>query len=74
KIKGLVIGKFQKDIGMPYEKLKAIIESKKEIPKNIPVIAVFDFAHTIPRFTYPIGGTCKIIAKNGIINLEILKH
>ncbi|MDD4353923.1 MAG: LD-carboxypeptidase, partial [Candidatus Nanoarchaeia archaeon] len=49
KIKGLVIGRFQKATGMTNEKLKAIIESKKEIPKNIPVIAGFDFAHTIDR-------------------------
>jgi muramoyltetrapeptide carboxypeptidase LdcA involved in peptidoglycan recycling len=74
KIKGLVIGRFQKATGMTNEMLKSIIESKKEIPKNIPVIAGFDFAHTIPRFTYPIGGTCRIIAKSAKVSLEILKH
>ncbi|MFA5303688.1 MAG: S66 peptidase family protein [Candidatus Nanoarchaeia archaeon] len=74
KIKGLVIGRFQKATGMTNEKLKEIIDSKKELPKNIPVIAGLDFAHTIPRFTYPIGGTCKIIAKKGRASLEILKH
>ncbi|MFA5333234.1 MAG: S66 peptidase family protein [Candidatus Nanoarchaeia archaeon] len=74
KIKGLVIGRFQKATGMTNEKLKEIIGSKKELPKNVPVIAGLDFAHTIPRFTYPIGGTCKIVAKNGKASLEILKH
>lgn len=73
KIKGLVIGRFQKATGMTDKMLKEVINSKN-IPKNIPVIAGLDFAHTIPRFTYPIGGTCKIIAKNGKSTLEILKH
>jgi muramoyltetrapeptide carboxypeptidase LdcA involved in peptidoglycan recycling len=73
KIKGLVIGRFQKATGMTNDKLKAIIDSKKEIPK-VPIIAGLDFAHTIPRFTYPIGGSCRKIAKNGKASLEILKH
>jgi muramoyltetrapeptide carboxypeptidase LdcA involved in peptidoglycan recycling len=72
KIKGLVIGRFQKATGMTNEMLRKVIDSKN-IP-NVPIIAGFDFAHTIPRFTYPIGGTCKIIAKNGRVSLEIIKH
>jgi muramoyltetrapeptide carboxypeptidase LdcA involved in peptidoglycan recycling len=73
KIKGLVIGRFQKATGMTNKMLKAVIDSKN-ISKNIPIIAGLDFAHTIPRFTYPIGGTCKIIAKKDKASLEILKH
>jgi len=73
KIKGLAIGRFQKATGMTNEMLKSIIESKN-IPKNIPVIAGLDFAHTIPRFTYPIGGTCRIIAKSGKASLDVIKH
>jgi muramoyltetrapeptide carboxypeptidase LdcA involved in peptidoglycan recycling len=72
KIKGLVIGRFQKATGMTNEMLKKVIDSKN-IP-NVPIIAGLDFAHTIPRFSYPIGGTCKILAKKGDVYLEILNH
>ncbi|VVB74724.1 LD-carboxypeptidase [Candidatus Tiddalikarchaeum anstoanum] len=73
KIKGIVIGRFQKRTGITDEKLKKIINSKKEI-RDIPVIAGLDFAHTIPRFTYPIGGTCRVTALECKAELEILKH
>jgi len=72
KIKGLVIGRFQKATGMTNEMLRKIIASKNIPP--VPIIAGLDFAHTIPRFSYPIGGTCRIMAKGGNISLEILNH
>jgi muramoyltetrapeptide carboxypeptidase LdcA involved in peptidoglycan recycling len=72
KIKGLVIGRFQKATGMTNEMLRKVIASKN-IP-NVPIIAGLDFAHTVPRFSYPIGGTCKIMAKEGNVSLEILNN
>jgi muramoyltetrapeptide carboxypeptidase LdcA involved in peptidoglycan recycling len=73
RIKGIVFGRFQKATGITNEKLKKIILSKKEI-KDIPIIAGLDFAHTIPRFTYPIGGECEINTKEKEVSLKILKH
>lgn len=73
KVKGIVIGRFQKKSNMDLEKLKYIIKTKKEL-KNIPVIANVDFGHTNPMITFPIGGTAKLMANNSEIELSILKH
>jgi muramoyltetrapeptide carboxypeptidase LdcA involved in peptidoglycan recycling len=72
RVKGLVIGRFQKKSEMSLEKLKRIIETKSVL-KNIPVIANVDFGHTNPLITFPIGGTVKIEAKDTAI-LRVLKH
>jgi len=73
QVQGLVIGRFQKNTDMNIEKLKYIISTKEEL-KNMPIVSYFDFGHTYPLFTFPIGGQVRIIAKNNIINLEIIKH
>ncbi len=73
KVKGIVIGRFQKKVEMTTEKLKFIIQTKKEL-KSIPVIANADFGHSNPFITFPIGGTVKISALKGKTKIEILKH
>jgi muramoyltetrapeptide carboxypeptidase LdcA involved in peptidoglycan recycling len=72
KVKGLIIGRFQKKSKMTPEKLKYIISTKEEL-KNIPVIAEADFGHTNPLFTFPIGGTAEIKAKENA-SIKIIKH
>jgi muramoyltetrapeptide carboxypeptidase len=72
KVKGLVIGRFQKGSNMNLEKLKYIIETKKEL-KNIPIIANVDFGHTNPLITFPIGGTVKLKVDDKV-ELKIIKH
>ena len=72
KVKGIVIGRFQAGSKMNLEKLKYIIESKKEL-KNLPIIANVDFGHTNPLITFPIGGTAKLKVDNKV-ELKILKH
>lgn len=72
KVKGIVIGRFQKNTDMNLEKLKHIIQTKKEL-KNIPVIANADFGHTNPLITFPIGGTVKLKVNNKV-EFKILKH
>ena len=72
KVKGIVFGRFQKGAEMNLEKLKFILESKKEL-KNTPIIANIDFGHTNPLITFPLGGTARFIAKEKI-KLEIIKH
>lgn len=70
KIKGIVIGRFQKASNISTDALKAIVKSKNEL-KSIPVIAGADFGHTMPLFTFPIGGTVEIEASS-ITALKIL--
>jgi len=72
KVKGMVIGRFQKNSHMNLEKLKYIIATKEEL-KNIPIIANADFGHTNPLITFPIGGTAKLKVDNKV-ELIILKH
>ena len=72
KVKGIVIGRFQKNTDMNLEKLNYIIQTKKEL-ENIPVIANADFGHTNPLITFPIGGTVKLKVNNKV-EFKILKH
>lgn len=73
KVKGIVIGRFQKNTDMTIEKLKYIIETKEEL-KNIPIFANVDFGHTNPMITFPIGGTAKISVNDIQVKFEILQH
>lgn len=73
QVKGIVLGRFQKVSEMTEDKIRKIIQTKKELA-HIPVIAGADFGHTAPHFTFPIGGTAKLYAKEGNVKLEIVKH
>ena len=72
KVRGIIIGRFQKNTDMNLEKLKYIIETKEEL-KNIPIIADVNFGHTNPIITFPIGGTAKLKVDDKV-ELIILKH
>jgi muramoyltetrapeptide carboxypeptidase len=72
KVKGIVIGRFQKRSGMTLEKLRYIIQTKEEL-KHIPVIANANFGHTSPIFTFPIGGTATIKADTSV-TISIIRH
>ena len=69
-VKGIVIGRAEKNSQMTKEKWTKLIKGKKELEK-IPVIADVDFGHTTPILTIPIGGEAKLIAKNGEIKLTL---
>jgi len=72
KVKGIVIGRFQKASKIPNNLLEKILSTKKEL-QNIPIITNADFGHTTPHFTFPIGGTVKI--KSGKeTTIKIIKH
>lgn len=73
KVKGIVIGRFQKNSKVEEKLLKQIIKTKKEL-NDIPVIANVDFGHTDPKITFPVGGDVKIVASKSESNIEILKH
>ncbi len=73
KVKALIIGRFQKNTDMTLEKLRYIINTKKEL-ENMPIIANVNFGHTNPIITFPIGGTARLSARENNIKFEILKH
>ena len=73
KIKGIIIGRFQKTSKMSGPILKKIIKNKKELD-HIPVIAEVDFGHTTPQITFPIGGRVELVAKKNKVTLKITKH
>lgn len=72
KVKAIVIGRFETKFGMDFHKLTLIIDSKREL-KNIPIIANVDFGHTMPMFTFPIGGICEINADGTAATINLLK-
>ncbi|AZV43963.1 S66 family peptidase [Peribacillus asahii] len=63
-IKGIIIGRFQKESGMTDYALHEIIATKQEL-KGIPVIANANFGHTTPFATIPIGAKVSLSVKNG---------
>lgn len=61
KVRGLMIGRFEKKSGVTIEIIKELME--RNLSKfNFPIIANLDFGHTQPILTLPIGGLLKITA------------
>lgn len=73
KIKGLIIGRFQHGTGMTRELLTHIVKSKRELD-NIPVVGNVDVSHTLPVYTFPIGGLISMDVKNNETKITILEH
>lgn len=71
--KGLVIGRFEPESKMTFEKLKYIVQGKSQL-QGLSVIANVDFGHTTPIITFPIGGMARICAKKGNSLIEIINH
>jgi muramoyltetrapeptide carboxypeptidase len=63
-IKGVLIGRFQKDSNMTEDALRKIISSKQEL-QGLPVIANVNFGHCQPFATIPVGARAKISASLG---------
>ncbi len=73
KIRGIVIGRFQKASGMTKERVERVIALRPQLA-GIPVIANADFGHTSPIFTFPIGGSAKISAQGVSSSMVITAH
>jgi len=73
RVKGLIIGRFEKESEVTENLLIQIIKTKKELDK-IPVIANVDFGHTTPICTFPIGGEIILVADQKKVKLKIIKH
>ena len=69
-VKGIVLGRAEKNCLMTREKWTKLIKNKPELA-NIPVIGGADFGHTTPIFTFPVGGYSKLSARDGKIKLCI---
>jgi len=72
-VKGILIGRFQKETKMTKELLQKIISTKKEL-QSIPIIANVDFGHTTPIATMPIGGNLEISATTDNAKIRIIEH
>ena len=73
EVKGIVIGRFQKESEITNGLLTQIIKTKREL-NNIPVLANIDFGHTSPIISFPVGGTCKVEATSESQSLRIIEH
>jgi muramoyltetrapeptide carboxypeptidase LdcA involved in peptidoglycan recycling len=71
-VRGIVIGRFQKNSKISNELLVKIIKTKKELD-GLPVIANVDFGHTDPKLTIPVGGEVILKVKDEV-KLEINRH
>ncbi len=58
-VKGLIIGRFQKDSKVTREELEFVLRNKAEL-RNMPIIANLDAGHTTPINTMPLGGKAEI--------------
>lgn len=72
-VKGIVIGRFQKESNMSIDLLTKIIKTKKELA-GMPVLANADFGHTDPKITFPVGGRVKFISIPDQAKLTITTH
>lgn len=72
-VRGIVIGRFQKETSMTRELLIRILHGKKELAK-IPIIANVNFGHTTPIATLPIGGVIKMKADDNGAYIEVTNH
>lgn len=71
-VKGIVIGRFQRDSHISEEILRNII-ARNEALRSIPIIANVDFGHTNPMITFPVGGKCEIDT-SGTSSIIITEH
>ena len=69
-VRGLLIGRFQRAMGLSRDTLRSILASKRELV-GIPVVANLDFGHTDPLLTLPVGGDAGIDARDDLAGVTI---
>lgn len=65
QVKAILVGRFQGESRATDDMISDIILSKN-IDPTIPVVVNLDFGHTDPKFMYPVGGKCKVVAGSNI--------
>lgn len=75
RVKGLVVGRFQKGTDMSPARLRDMLARRPWLDR-MPIIVNVDFGHTEPKITFPIGGLVRIAADTvtGEAQIEIIKH
>lgn len=73
KVRGIVVGRFERASEVTPEQLKKAIMAKAEL-RSIPVLANVDFGHTDPMITFPIGGEAELVVSNEGVALTIVRH
>jgi len=72
-IRGVVIGRFQSGSKMTLDLLRRIVETKPELD-SVPVACGFDFGHTTPHMTFPVGGRARLDCAGAKPRLTIVTH
>lgn len=70
---GLVFGRFEARSGITAKTVVEVVRYHQELD-DLPVICDVDFGHTSPKITFPIGGSCRIVADLDKPRLTILEH
>ena len=70
---GIVIGRFEQESGITTQRLLEVLKYHREL-NGIPIIYGVDFGHTTPKITFPIGGTCRLVADPNKPALAIIEH
>lgn len=73
RIRGLVIGRFQKASKMTRRHIEEIVRTKSAL-RNVPVVAGMDFGHTSPQATIPVGGVVELNATNRRVSVRIFQR
>jgi muramoyltetrapeptide carboxypeptidase len=72
-VRGIVIGRFQKESVVTREMLRQMIKDKPKLA-GMPVIANADFGHTSPMITFPVGGEVQISTAGDRAPIVITRH
>lgn len=72
-LRGLVIGRFQRDSNMTRALLEQIIAGRPGL-SGLPVLANVDIGHTNPIATIPLGGEAAISAGPGDLSVLLTRH
>ena len=73
RIAGLVIGRFQPASKMTDALLDRIVATKPELAR-LPIACGFDFGHTTPHITFPVGGRVRLDCTGERPRLTVLVH
>lgn len=72
-VKAVVWGRFQPESKIDMGMIRQMVRTKKQLDR-LPNVCNFDFGHSNPKFTFPVGGRCRVEAREDKVALTILKH
>jgi muramoyltetrapeptide carboxypeptidase len=72
-VRGLLIGRFQRNTGMTRSLLTRIVAGLA-LPAGVPVLGNADFGHTFPMATLPVGGQVRLVSAATDPHLTLLRY